>query len=958
MAEVFGTIGGDFVELNNAATETSLRELIRVIQNQTKSLASNVGGGGSASAAAVNAANTGLDNLAKTTKETNSSAVTFGASLRKASDELSKFAAKLIQGTASASDLFDSFSRLPGILGVVANGMKMVAKFQEENFATYQNITRAGVNFGGSLTEMRVAMQGARLTSEEFGRIIKANSENFTRMGTDVNSGARAFFAFTSSLQESEVGKDLRSLGITSDELNEGFATYIAATGGRTRQEMMDRETLTKSAKAYFEQLDALSTLTGISREELEKEQKERAANAAMQNYLQSLEPAEREKANRALQEAMARGGKGAEQALLSRLMGIPPLTPAAQQFETVTREASQNLGAVVDSVKDSSKSLDDVSAASAGITTGLAKDARDNQQLFRVLSLQQGEFAQTTNKALAAANQTQIQGVRTIQDEQARRAEVERVQRQRQLESEAEQMAASKKALEELGLKILNALVPAITVLTQVIKFVTEIFRDVLSPVIDLVAVNLEWLWSKTGPLREIFVSLYNLVKGPLIISFQSLDERLARIRNMFDGVSTQLKEKFGPSIDALKTKFNELDEKLGGGLSTTLGLLIAAITGYTLIINRQKIVDAAKTVKEKIPGMGKKPGTDVSTALFVRIVGPIPLPVTMSGTTVIRQPGTDAASPLFVRIVAPIPLPVTMSGGLPGRRRRGRRNRPGGGGGGPPPRPPVPPGGGGGPPPRPPVPPGGGGGPPPGPPVPPGGGGGGGGGGRPTPRQLPGRFGSFLGSLKSIPGAAAIVGALDIASIMYQSGEMEEEEFYNEISRAIGSAVGGLGGAALGAKIGTLVGGPLGALAGGAGGYLLGTYGGEWIARKIVDWMRGEKNQAGASGVVQGGAAFAEGGYVTKPTFGLVGEGGEPEIIAPESKMREIIDEAVAKRSVTGENGTDPAIISSLESMNSTMKALNTLMTDLLKYSKEISEYTRRTEEATKNLNGNLFA
>ena len=35
--------------------------------------------------------------------------------------------------------------------------------------------------------------------------------------------------------------------------------------------------------------------------------------------------------------------------------------------------------------------------------------------------------------------------------------------------------------------------------------------------------------------------------------------------------------------------------------------------------------------------------------------------------------------------------------------------------------------------------------------------------------------------------------------------------------------------------------------------------------------------------------GAGFAEGGYVTGPTNAVVGEGGEPEYIIPESKMRE---------------------------------------------------------------------
>jgi hypothetical protein len=43
---------------------------------------------------------------------------------------------------------------------------------------------------------------------------------------------------------------------------------------------------------------------------------------------------------------------------------------------------------------------------------------------------------------------------------------------------------------------------------------------------------------------------------------------------------------------------------------------------------------------------------------------------------------------------------------------------------------------------------------------------------------------------------------------------------------------------------------------------------------------------SQIGGGGMV---SPFAEGGYVNKPTNALIGEGGEPEYVIPESKMRE---------------------------------------------------------------------
>ena len=44
-----------------------------------------------------------------------------------------------------------------------------------------------------------------------------------------------------------------------------------------------------------------------------------------------------------------------------------------------------------------------------------------------------------------------------------------------------------------------------------------------------------------------------------------------------------------------------------------------------------------------------------------------------------------------------------------------------------------------------------------------------------------------------------------------------------------------------------------------------------------------------ASVSDYMPGGSSYAEGGYVSKPTNALIGEGGEPEYVIPESKMRE---------------------------------------------------------------------
>jgi hypothetical protein len=67
------------------------------------------------------------------------------------------------------------------------------------------------------------------------------------------------------------------------------------------------------------------------------------------------------------------------------------------------------------------------------------------------------------------------------------------------------------------------------------------------------------------------------------------------------------------------------------------------------------------------------------------------------------------------------------------------------------------------------------------------------------------------------------------------------------------------------------------------------------------------GGNAEAGARRAVEGAywsggfKAFAEGGVVTKPTMGIVGEGGEPEYIIPASKMAEAM-----QRYASGQRGS----------------------------------------------------
>lgn len=508
MAEVTGFIGNEQVELNNAATEATLKQLLAATKAMNQSIVNmgNTGGGG----AGANSAGAALTTVAKTgglvstlfTGLLGTLGLVVGAfaglvgAFAPVVGNLIGFAGNLIQGTGSLSGFYGALTALPGPLGMVAGLFQKIAELQEQEFTAYKNLTQAGVNFGGSLTDIRQSALGLGLTLDEFSSFVKNNTEALQMMGGSTNAGAEAFVRLGKDLRNSNVGAELRGLGFSFEQVNQGMASYIAMSGGRTAEEMKNTKSLTAGAGEYLKQLDMLSQITGQSREELEKQQKEQAKNAAYQSYLQTLDEKGREKAMAAMNAALAKGGKGAADALQSKLLGLPPLTQEAQMFEAMAGKGAEALDGYVDVIKDSSKTMKDVDTTTGKLTVGLAKRGQEmGQQLGGALIAGGGAVGQFASMSIAAANELKNKGIDTEEKYAAYMAKI-RDEQDARANSAAAKAGESANAFKSAGDAIYGMLAPAITAITPIINnlatefmgFITNNMPAIKSAMISLV--------------------------------------------------------------------------------------------------------------------------------------------------------------------------------------------------------------------------------------------------------------------------------------------------------------------------------------------------------------------------------------------------------------------------------------------------------------------------------------
>ena len=489
MAEIVtGTIGNEDVELNNAATEVTLAKILsqtRVNSQYLRELAKkagvdvkNINDAFERNERAANAATKGTDALRERQE-------ILSNSLKVSVSVLDAFGQKLIEGTAKTTDLYSalgksaaSFSDLGGGLGKVAaglgiffEGLSRVAAFQQKNLESYQQISSAGVNFSGSLTDLRLAAANSYMTLDQFSNLMKSNSQTFAKMGLTVNDGAKAFAHLSKELLSSEAGNSLLALGYTTDEVNSSMLSYINATGGRSRQELANTAAITAATTEYMTELDKLTQFSGVSRKQQEEDAKKAATNAAYQRALANMTEEQKARAEVARQAAANSGIAGAQDAFMSRIAGLPPVTDEAKQFVGTFGEAAGGVNDMAYQVKSTTGTMKGVEQGFGKFNGGISRQVNN-------LATAGDAMAMTGNKLINGASlyATQlIKGGKDTAEETAKAfGEISENQKKQQA-SQATEMTKANKGLQDLGIALINMINPIVVVVTPILSFVGQ---------------------------------------------------------------------------------------------------------------------------------------------------------------------------------------------------------------------------------------------------------------------------------------------------------------------------------------------------------------------------------------------------------------------------------------------------------------------------------------------------
>ena len=317
MAEVTGDLGGQPIQLNNAATEATLREILAAILKQGVA-----GKGGKAQKDLEKK----LRDLAKSTEELTDeqkAAIKQQKELEKKKEAELKQAKELgeayrgLLGAATSlltgmTNVISTLSRLDNSMTAAAQSLSAfgpvgsalatvfgaVTGAAERTYKAFQQAASVGANFGGSITNMVNAATGAGLTFDQFSGIISRTGDSLALLGGSTEQGAKRLAELGKGIKSSALGNELARMGYSTEQINESMAKYSGVLAKTGALQGMSNSQLIAQTGTYLQNLDAVSKLTGQTKKDLEEQRAQRMKDAQFRYITSKMDAKSQEELN------------------------------------------------------------------------------------------------------------------------------------------------------------------------------------------------------------------------------------------------------------------------------------------------------------------------------------------------------------------------------------------------------------------------------------------------------------------------------------------------------------------------------------------------------------------------------------------------------------------------------------------------------------------------------------
>ena len=540
---------------------------------------------------------------------------------------LNKFLTGTIQEFANVGDSVEKAAATIPILGGLFSAVAGAAVKVNDAFLT---ATKSGATFGGSVSNMAAAASAAGMTMDKFGALIARNGQGMLAFGGTTEEGSKRFAQVSKSLRATS--GDLYALGYSTEDINQGLASYGALMRAQGLQGRQSNAQLVDGAKKYLKELDSLAKITGEERSVKEAEMKRLASDAQFQA-------------------AMAGKDENVRNSFMKTVTSLPaPLQGFVKDFlatGTLTSEETQRIGAMM-----GGEVMNELQSMRNKMQAGQALTAQEQDRLAAIMKSAAEKQLKATGTALAASremdgatnamasaltlNTNAHQNAAKEQNKAAKEGDgfnkrMQQMQQTLAQFSNAFQMALANSGVLDLMMKMFSSLA------NLVMNFVVpafNIFANIITSVGNFLMTNIQPVFQAIGDfigrvLYPAFLQLAAFIMIDVVPKLQELGTMITSFINpIFEYLGSVIQEYVYPAFESVSAFISDNLVPIFYGLAASLALYGSYLTitkGLELakigITTLQNAMQIAATM-----GLTGLAGAAWSAALpFIKIAAPI---------------------------------------------------------------------------------------------------------------------------------------------------------------------------------------------------------------------------------------------------------------------------------------------------------------------------------------------
>ena len=425
MATVTGEWDGKPIELNDAATETTLKALLDAVKKGgTGSGGSGGSGGGSGGDETAkkleelsNSGDAASDSLDDTSDAADNLSGSLWGATKRIGGAFADLTTEFLVGGDSLSDFSQHFASLaneiPIIGGLLGGALQTVTGLLDSQIDNYRELSNAGVSFGSSLFDAQRAAANTNLTLDQFSSVITNNSAAMAAIGGTAGAGAKVFTNISKIMKE-DFGTQFQALGIQAAEQAEYTAGYLETLARTGRLNRMTSQQQAAGAASYIKQLDKLAKATGKQRDEIEADLQSQSSDRRFALIMQTLDEDVRQQLTGTFTYATQKLGPEFGDALKDVVAtGGVPLTEMGEELMRTNPE----LGRMAIAVREGRATHEDFESAVGEAIERTGQMSEANRTQYGIMQAQ-GEVYGSVALALNAAGQAG-NALATAQNEQ-----------------------------------------------------------------------------------------------------------------------------------------------------------------------------------------------------------------------------------------------------------------------------------------------------------------------------------------------------------------------------------------------------------------------------------------------------------------------------------------------------------------------------------------------------------